>query len=88
MVGHDGGMAYIRVVGDGEATGTLARAFEAAVARAGKVFHIVRTMSLNPPVLDAAMGLYTAIMKGPSPLSRTQREMLAVVVSRVNHCHY
>jgi AhpD family alkylhydroperoxidase len=27
-------------------------------------------------------------MHGPSPLSRAQREMLAVVVSRANDCHY
>jgi len=48
----------------------------------------VRLMSPNPAVLDASMGLYVAVMKGPSPLSRAQREMLAVVVSRANHCHY
>jgi alkylhydroperoxidase family enzyme len=49
---------------------------------------IVRTMSLNPSVLDASMGLYVAAMHGASPLSRSQREMLAVVVSRANDCHY
>jgi AhpD family alkylhydroperoxidase len=27
-------------------------------------------------------------MFGESPLSRAQREMLAVVVSQVNHCKY
>jgi len=27
-------------------------------------------------------------MMGESPLSRVQREMLAVVVSFENHCHY
>jgi alkylhydroperoxidase family enzyme len=39
-------------------------------------------------VLDAAMELYVASMRAPAPLSRAQREMLAVVVSRANGCHY
>ena len=78
----------IRVVGDEQATGRLARSFAAAKRRAGRVFQIVRTMSLNPGTLDASMSLYLSIMYGPSPLSRFQRELLAVVVSRINLCHY
>jgi alkylhydroperoxidase family enzyme len=34
------------------------------------------------------MALYKAIMFGPSKLSRVERELLAVVVSRANSCHY
>jgi alkylhydroperoxidase family enzyme len=45
-------------------------------------------MSPNPAVLKATLELYLAIMYGPSPLSRMQREMLAVVVSRTNGCRY
>jgi uncharacterized peroxidase-related enzyme len=45
-------------------------------------------MSPNPPVLDASMGMYKALMFGPSPLSRSQREMLGTVVSRINDCFY
>lgn len=81
-------MAHIRLTQDDEATGRLAQAFAAARQRAGRVYGIVRTMSPNPAVLDASMALYAATMKGPSPLSRGQREMLAVVVSRANDCHY
>jgi alkylhydroperoxidase family enzyme len=32
--------------------------------------------------------LYGALMHGRSPLTRAQREMIAVVVSRTNGCHY
>ena len=81
-------MAHIRLTSDDEATGRLAECFAAARARAGRVYNIVRTMSPNPAILDASMALYIATMKGPSPLSRAQREMLAVVVSRANDCHY
>jgi len=81
-------MAWIRTVPEGEASGDLRALYDAAVHRAGKVFGIVRLMSINPAVLRASMNLYLSVMKGPSPLSRRQREMLAVVVSRVNACHY
>ena len=59
-----------------------------AIQRAGRVFGIVRTMSLAPRVLKASMGLYRAIMFAEAGLSRRQREMIAVVVSRANDCHY
>lgn len=81
-------MTWIRTLGLGEATGRLRKSYDAAVARAGRVFGIVRTMSLAPPVLDASMALYQRIMHGPEGLSRRQREMLAVVVSWTNDCHY
>jgi len=81
-------MAWIRTVAPGEATGRLARSYAAAVRRAGKVFQIVRIMSLSPATLDASMGIYGEVMYGRSDLTRRQREMLAVVVSALNHCHY
>ena len=81
-------MAWIRTVTLEEARGRLAKLYEEAVQRAGRVFGIVRVMSPNPRVLDASMGLYRAAMFGPSPLSRRQRELLAVVTSRANDCHY
>lgn len=81
-------MTWIRTIGVTEATGALARSYRAAIQRAGRVFCIVRTMSLAPPVLDASMELYRRIMYAPAGLSRAQRELLAVVVSRANHCHY
>ncbi len=34
------------------------------------------------------MKLYGALLFGPSPLSRWQREMLAVVTSKTNDCFY
>ena len=81
-------MAWIRLVSDDEAEGRLARSFEAARKRAGGVANIVRTMSPNPPVLDASMAMYVKLMHAESPLSRRRREMLATVTSRANECHY
>ena len=81
-------MAYLRLVDEDEASGLLKEEYEAAVARAGKVFNIVKAMSLRPAVLRRSMELYREAMHGRSGLSRIERELLAVVVSRANDCHY
>jgi alkylhydroperoxidase family enzyme len=81
-------MPWIRTVDVAAARGRLRRLYEEAVARAGKVYGIVRVMSPNPRVLEASLAFYRAVMFAPSPLSRRQRELLAVVTSRANDCHY
>jgi len=81
-------MPWIRTIGLDEATGFLKQQLDAAVKRAGRIWHIVGIMSLNPRVLRTSMDFYAAVMYGVSPLSRGQRELLAVVVSRANHCRY
>jgi uncharacterized peroxidase-related enzyme len=82
-------MAWIRTVAPGEATGLLKRLYDEAVTRAGKVFNVLRIQSLRPEVLRAGIALYQELMHSPrSPLSRAQREMIAVAVSRANGCHY
>jgi uncharacterized peroxidase-related enzyme len=79
---------HIRLIDEHEAVGALANEYGAATKRAGKVFNIVKAMCHNPAVLRRSMDLYKAIMFGPSELSRAERELLAVVVSRANDCHY
>ncbi len=82
-------MPWIRTIEPGEATGMLRRLYDEAVARAGRVFNVVRLQSLHPPVLEASIELYRRLMLAPeSPLSRARREMIAVAVSRANDCHY
>jgi uncharacterized peroxidase-related enzyme len=81
-------MAWIRQIALGEATGKLRELYDAAIKRAGRVFGILRVQSLAPDTLHASTEIYRAIMFGASPLSRRQREMLAVVTSRANRCFY
>jgi alkylhydroperoxidase family enzyme len=81
-------LSWIETIADADAQGPLRREYDAAVRRAGKVFQILKIQSLNPEALRASIGLYVALMHGPSPLPRATREMLAVVVSRANDCHY
>ncbi|MBI4172475.1 MAG: carboxymuconolactone decarboxylase family protein [Actinobacteria bacterium] len=81
-------MAHLRLIDLEEATGPLKREYDEAMARAGKVFNIVKAMSLRPGVLRRSISLYRAIMFGSSRLTRAERELLATVVSRTNDCHY
>ena len=81
-------MPHIRLIEVDEATGPLREECDAAIDRAGKVFNIVKAMSLRPRVLKRSMELYKEVMFGPSELSRAERELLATVVSRHNDCHY
>ena len=81
-------MAWIRTIGPDEADGPLAAEYSAAQRRAGRLWSILRLQSLNPATLRASVALYRAVLFGESPLSRAQRELLAVVVSQTNGCRY
>jgi alkylhydroperoxidase family enzyme len=81
-------MPWIKQVPIDEATGLLKKLFDEAIERAGRVWHIVHIMSVNPRALQSSIGLYSALMFGASPLSRAQRELLATVVSAELSCHY
>jgi alkylhydroperoxidase family enzyme len=81
-------MPYIEQIAIEDATGWLRRQFDAAHERAGRVWHIVHVMSLNPGTMDASLRLYGALMFGTSSLTRWRREMLAVVTSQLNDCFY
>jgi len=81
-------MARIKVYKQEEATGLLKQEYDTAIKRAGRIWHIVSIMSQNAAAMKASMGLYRVLMFQDSPLSRAQREMLATVVSAINHCRY
>jgi uncharacterized peroxidase-related enzyme len=82
-------MPWIRTVPPEEASGLLRQIYDAAIRRAGRVFNVVRLQSLRPKVLQALTQLYLELMRSPEgALTRAQREMIAVVVSATNGCHY
>jgi uncharacterized peroxidase-related enzyme len=79
---------YLRLIDEDEAEGLLREEYDAAIERAGKVFNILKAMSLRPAVLRASMALYKEIMFGESGLSRQERELLATVASAEQECFY
>lgn len=81
-------MAWIRTIDEGEARGPLANLYRRVQEPWGGVDNIFKIHSLNPASARGHLALYRTVMHGESPLSRAQREMIAVVVSSLNGCHY
>ncbi|MCP5029725.1 MAG: peroxidase [Actinomycetia bacterium] len=82
-------MAWIDTVPDDEWEGPLADLYPLVVDRThDKVDHIMAVHSLNPTGLAAHNGLYRSAMSGTKTLRKAERELVALVVSLENHCHY
>ena len=54
----------------------------------GFVPNVLRVMALRPRHLLGWWSYYEELMRGDSSLTKVQREMIAVVVSATNRCHY
>lgn len=50
--------------------------------------NILRIHGVHSRVMRHHYDLYLELMRRRSPLSRVQREMIAVAVSAANDCHY
>ena len=81
-------MAHIRYIPPDEAGPALSPLYRRYGDGEGNLDNILRVHSLNPPSLKHHYDLYRHLMTGPSPLSRLQREMIAVAVSADNDCFY
>jgi uncharacterized peroxidase-related enzyme len=81
-------MAFIEIVPEDKAQGELAALYKRFGNPDGSVDNVLKVHSLNPPSLDAHCALYVQAMHKPSPLSRAEREMIGVAVSRLNGCDY
>lgn len=82
-------MAWIKEISAVDATGKLKELYQRINGRTeGEVANILKVHSIHPDVMEAHLNLYENIMFGESGLSRSQREMIAVVVSSTNACEY
>ena len=81
-------MAFIKYISYDEASEELKALYDKYGGKNKIPANIVRIAGLNPKALAGHIDLYKAIMFGKSPLSRDQRELIAVVVSAINSCHY
>jgi alkylhydroperoxidase family enzyme len=50
--------------------------------------NILRIHGVHPETIRLHYDLYRELMHKAGPLSRIQREMIAVTVSCINECHY
>jgi uncharacterized peroxidase-related enzyme len=81
-------MAWIKVIHEHEAEGELKELYDRLTEPWGGVDNILKIHSLNPASLRTHFEFYKTLMRGKSGLTRAQREMIAVVVSATNRCHY
>ena len=81
-------MAWIEVIEEAAADAALREAYASVSASRGRVANILKIHSLVPKSMTVHVSLYKQLMFGKSPLSRREREMIGVVVSAANCCHY
>ncbi|MBT4661071.1 MAG: peroxidase [Candidatus Marinimicrobia bacterium] len=81
-------MAWIDTINERDANGSLKDQYAKLKDSRSGVDNILKIHSLNPESLDAHVRLYKTIMYGKSPIRRVNREMIAVLVSSINQCHY
>jgi uncharacterized peroxidase-related enzyme len=81
-------MSWIDEIAPHEAEGVLKEMYGELTRKRGKVANILQVHSLRPSALHAHLGLYMDLMFARGGLSRRQRELIAVIVSRANACEY
>lgn len=62
--------------------------FDICQDKLGMVPNVLRAYAFDIDKLDAFTAMYNDLMLGESGLSKLEREMIAVVVSATNRCHY
>jgi alkylhydroperoxidase family enzyme len=81
-------MAWIAEIEEREAEGLLKDQYSKLKEPWGGIDNILKIHSLNPESLAAHVQLYKTVMFGKSPIPRIDREMIALVASSINQCHY
>ena len=82
-------MSWIRIVPEDDAQGRLAQLYDQTRDPTyGRVDHVIAIHSLHAEGLSTHQELYTEVMKSTKTFRKVEREMVAVVVSKLNDCHY
>ena len=81
--------AWIDTVDECDADDELTRLYAQCLdPGSDKVDHVLKVHSLHPAGLKAHLAVYQASMQSTNGLKKVDREMVAVVVSKLNGCHY
>ena len=81
-------ISWLRVPPQEDAPPGVREMYDKADEKLGFVPNVLRVYSLRPAHLELWNAFYDDLMRGESRLTRPQREMIAVVVSTANRCHY
>jgi len=81
-------MAWIKTVDREDAKGETKEAYDRIVKERGHLANVFQAQGLEPKVLKMELDLYVEVMMGDGPLTREERETIAVIVSAANRCAY
>ena len=81
-------IAWLRLPAEDDVPEEARALWAAPREKLGFVPNVLRVMALRPTHLLGWNAYYDELMRGDSGLSKAQREMIAVVVSAQNRCHY
>lgn len=81
-------MAWIKTVSREGAKGRAKQVYDRILKERGHIANIFLAQGMEPDVLESHLDLYEHLMIDKGPLSREEREMIAVVVSAANRAAY
>jgi uncharacterized peroxidase-related enzyme len=81
-------IARLHVPREDEVPAEVKELWTKPLERLGFVPNVLRVFALRPSHLLAWWAYYDELLRGESGLTKAQREMIAVVVSATNRCHY
>ena len=81
-------MAWIKTIPEEAAEGHLAELYKRYREPECGVDNVLKVHSLSPRSMEAHYDLYKCLMRSTRELRKVKREMIAVVVSAINQCHY
>lgn len=81
-------MAFIKTIDESESTGELKKIYQELKQKRGKIANILKIHSLLPQTMTDHLQLYAHIMFNKSTIKREDKELIAVIISRLNNCNY
>ena len=81
-------IARLRVPAEDEVPDEVKELWTKPLEKLGFVPNVLRIFALRPSHMLAWWAHYDELLRGDSGLTKPQREMIAVVVSVTNRCHY
>ena len=81
-------ISWLGMPAEEDASPGVKQLYDKAMEKLGFVPNVLRVYALRPRHLELWNAFYDDLMRGESGLTKQQREMIAVVVSTANRCHY
>ncbi len=81
-------LTWLRVPSEDDVPPEVKELWALPLEKLGFVPNVLRVYALRPRHLELWWAFYDELMRGESGLTKAQREMIGVVVSTTNRCHY